>query len=95
MQWDINRLHHSLRIEYYTLYDSLTTSHFPFTEDLWVGYEDEDSLQIKMDFIRDNQYGGAMVWAIDMDDFHGLCGPKNALIEVLNRNMKDYKVFYT
>ena len=88
-------MHHSLRIEYYTLYDSLTTSHFPFTEDLWVGYEDEDSLQIKMDFIRDNQYGGAMVWAIDMDDFHGLCGPKNALIEVLNRNMKDYKVFYT
>lgn len=33
-----------------------------------------------------------MTWAIDMDDFHGLCGEKNALTQLMWDNLIDFDV---
>lgn len=33
-----------------------------------------------------------MVWAVDMDDFRGLCGPVNPLIAVIRNGLRGYTV---
>ncbi|XP_006865985.1 PREDICTED: acidic mammalian chitinase-like [Chrysochloris asiatica] len=37
----------------------------------WLGYDNTKSFKIKADWLKKNNFGGAMVWAIDLDDFTG------------------------
>lgn len=37
----------------------------------WVGFDDTESLKAKVSYLKQKGLGGAMVWALDMDDFAG------------------------
>ncbi|KAA0707764.1 Acidic mammalian chitinase [Triplophysa tibetana] len=41
-------------------------------ENVWVGYDDIQSFQDKIQWLKQYNYGGAMVWTLDLDDFTGL-----------------------
>nr|UBY12661.1 chitinase [Eisenia andrei] len=45
-----------------------------YRDDQWVGYDDEESLKLKVDYIKANGYSGWMTWNLDLDDFSGGLG---------------------
>ncbi|CAM5170614.1 unnamed protein product [Eretmochelys imbricata] len=48
---------------------------YAFKDREWVGYDNVRSFEIKTQFLKEKRYGGAMVWALGMDDFTGsFCG---------------------
>ncbi|KAM6165218.1 chitinase-3-like protein 1 [Erethizon dorsatum] len=41
----------------------------------WVGYDDQESVKSKVQYLKSRQLAGAMVWTLDLDDFQGsYCG---------------------
>lgn len=73
-------------------HDKIGQCPYAYKKNQWVGYENADSLKIKMDWMKSNKYGGAMIWALDLDDYRGVCGDKDILFNTLFANLESYKV---
>ena len=39
----------------------------------WVSFDDQASLRDKTKWIKEKGLGGGMIWALDLDDFNGVC----------------------
>lgn len=59
---------------------------FAFKGNQWVGYDDKQSVQIKLDYVKSNNLGGVMFWSIETDDFANLCGTGNYPLITLAKN---------
>jgi len=55
------------------VYDSQRACpHIVTNDGEWIGYDDAESIQEKLDFLKTRGLRGTMVWALDLDDFSGL-----------------------
>ncbi|XP_033739583.1 chitinase-3-like protein 1 [Pecten maximus] len=62
----------------------------------WVGYDDQQSLIKKVDFVKQEQFGGVMVWDLSLDDFSGSCGQgKYPLLTAINDELAGSGVIIT
>ncbi|XP_028261735.1 acidic mammalian chitinase-like [Parambassis ranga] len=57
----------------------------------WVGFDNQRSIDAKVDYLKKNGIGGAAVWTLDMDDFSGqFCGQgKYPLISHLKSELSE------
>uniref|UniRef100_A0A673CLT9 Acidic mammalian chitinase n=1 Tax=Sphaeramia orbicularis TaxID=375764 RepID=A0A673CLT9_9TELE len=47
----------------------------------WVGFDNKNSFETKVHYLKQNRFGGAFVWALDLDDFTGqFCGEGNYVL---------------
>ncbi|XP_041364283.1 acidic mammalian chitinase-like [Gigantopelta aegis] len=60
----------------------LVDYHVPYLVDgdRWVGYDDEKSIEEKVQYVVNEGFGGIFVWALDLDDFSGVCGKQFPLM---------------
>ncbi|CAF1366875.1 unnamed protein product [Rotaria magnacalcarata] len=41
------------------------------SDTLWIGYDNVQSVKLKMKFLKDQGYGGVIIWSLDLDDKTG------------------------
>ncbi|XP_035724666.1 acidic mammalian chitinase-like [Vespa mandarinia] len=71
------------------VYDKEQRAPYAYKDNQWVGYDDVQSLKEKAEYAKANGLGGAMLWSIETDDFHGACGEKYPLLKILNNVLRN------
>uniref|UniRef100_A0A914Z7P6 Chitinase n=1 Tax=Panagrolaimus superbus TaxID=310955 RepID=A0A914Z7P6_9BILA len=63
-------------------------------DNLWYGYDDIQSINGKMNWLKENGFGGAFIWALDMDDFKGICsdGKKYPLLNAIKNGLEGKEI---
>ncbi|XP_063223198.1 chitinase-3-like protein 1 [Bacillus rossius redtenbacheri] len=58
---------------------------YGYSNNQWIGYDNVKSIKIKSEYLKEKQFGGAMVWSLETDDFRNVCGEgKNPLLHTIN-----------
>ncbi|XP_048448809.1 acidic mammalian chitinase-like, partial [Rhincodon typus] len=54
---------------------------------IWLGYDDQRSIDIKVEWIQENKFGGVLVWTLDFDDFSDHCKQgAYPILKILKKN---------
>lgn len=55
----------------------------------WVSFDDTKMVTRKTQLVRKHGLGGAMIWALDLDDFRNTCGcGRHPLLKAINAELR-------
>ncbi|KAG8193845.1 hypothetical protein JTE90_029577 [Oedothorax gibbosus] len=67
------------------VWDDYYMAPYAYQDRQWVGYDNEASIRLKVNYAKYYKLGGGMVWSVETDDFHGKChGKKYPLLTAIN-----------
>ncbi|CAH1264045.1 CHIT1 [Branchiostoma lanceolatum] len=79
------------------VWDQTNMALYMYRDNYWAAYDDALTIQMKVDWLKNRGLGGAMVWALDFDDFSGsTCSSQpypllTAINKALGRNVTEDK----
>ncbi|XP_046655141.1 probable chitinase 10 [Daphnia pulicaria] len=64
---------------------------YAYRGDQWVSFDDVNMVRKKSEIAKAMKIGGAMIWALDLDDFRNKCGCETyPLLKTINRVLRNY-----
>ncbi|KAL4707013.1 hypothetical protein ACJJTC_000440 [Scirpophaga incertulas] len=73
------------------VYDTNAQVPYAYRGDDWVSYDNVRSIVAKTKYAKKLNLGGVMIWSIESDDFHALCGKKQfPLLKAINTELGNY-----
>lgn len=64
---------------------------YAYKGDQWVSFDDQYMIRHKSEYVKAMGLGGAMIWALDLDDFRNLCDCEEyPLLRTINRVLRNY-----
>ncbi|KAH8251500.1 hypothetical protein KR038_006505, partial [Drosophila bunnanda] len=64
---------------------------YAYLRDQWVSFDDAPMIRHKSEYVKAMGLGGAMIWALDLDDFKNDCGCESyPLLKTINRVLRGY-----
>lgn len=64
---------------------------YAYRGDQWVSFDDAPMIRRKSELVIEKGLGGAMIWALDLDDFTNRCGCEPyPLLKTINRVLRGY-----
>ena len=62
---------------------------YAYKDTQWVSFDDSKMIQYKSQYVKNMGLGGAMIWALDLDDFRNKCGcESHPLLKTINRELR-------
>lgn len=64
---------------------------YAYKRDQWVSFDDIGMIRHKSEYVKAMGLGGAMIWALDLDDFKNVCDCETyPLLKTINRVLRNY-----
>ncbi|XP_053679405.1 endochitinase-like [Anopheles nili] len=84
--------------EFITKWDNVGLCPYAYSESTWIGYENERSLQEKINYVKRKGLNGLYAFSLDLDDYRGACGEPFPLTRYLSTyhdetKIKDWHIF--